>query len=144
MARLIGFFKGMRTADSALVCFGEARRREPDFNRARVGLAATLAGEGRLEDAKQELEKGLEYPGDLNILYLNLGLINRSMGDLDAAEANLKKAVSLDKTFVPARLDLAALYLSRGETDKAKEEIEAALGADPGNAEARRMLAEIH
>jgi pentatricopeptide repeat protein len=136
-------FKGMRSPDSAKVCFREALRREPAFNRARVSLAATLVAEGSLEDAKMELEKGLDYPYDLNMIYLNLGLINRELGDLDNAEANLRKAIDLDRSFLPARFDLAGLYLSRGEDGKARHEIEAILKIDPGDERARQMLRQV-
>jgi pentatricopeptide repeat protein len=133
-------YKGLQDADSAKVCFREALRRVPGFNRARVSLAAMLAAEGRLEDAKAELEEGLDYADDLGMIYINLGLIHRQTGDLDAAEANLKKAIEIDKTFIPPRFDLAGLYASEGESGKARREIEEILRIDPGNEQARRML----
>ena len=135
--------KGMQDPDSAMVCFREALRRAPGFNRARVSLAITLAAAGRLEDAKLELEEGLEHPDDLNMIYINLGLIYRQTGDIEAAEANLKKAVDLDDTFLPARFDLAGLYAAQGETGKARREIETILEIDPTNQQARRMLQSL-
>jgi tetratricopeptide (TPR) repeat protein len=136
-------FKGMREADSAMVCFREALRHAPGYNRARVGLAILLAGEGRLEEARSELEQGLNHSDDLNMIHINLGLIERQMGDLEAAEANLRKAVDLDEAFLPARFDLAGVYVSMGKTGRARRELEAILEIDPANPQARQMLTSL-
>ncbi len=135
--------KGMQDPDSAIVCFREALRHAPGFNRARVSLAITLAAEGRLDEARLELEKGLDHPDDLNLIYINLGLIYCQTGDLEAAEANLKKAVDLDETFLPARFDLAGVYVALGEKGKARREMESILEIDPANQQARRMLQSL-
>jgi Flp pilus assembly protein TadD len=135
--------KGVGDADSSEACFREALRRAPGYNRARVSLAVMLATAGRLEEARLELEKGIEYPVDLNMIYINLGLLHRQMGDLEAAETSFRKAVDLDRTFLPARFDLAGLYLSQGEKGKARREIEDILEIDPTNQQARQMLQSL-
>jgi pentatricopeptide repeat protein len=136
-------YRGAGHTDSAVVCFREALRHAPGFNRARVSLAVTLAGRGSLDESERELKEGLEYPEDLSLIYLNLGLLYRQTDDIEAAESNLRKAIETNAAFLPARFDLAALYVSQGKEAKAREQIESILEIDPANERARRMLQTI-
>jgi len=132
-------YQGTRNADSAAFWFREALKQEPAYTGARIALAAILASGGQLEDARLELESGLQYADETHIIHVNLGLINRKLGDLKKAESHFKAAIEAEPTFVPAMLDLADLYIAQGQQDKARGQLEAVLKIDPGNDRARRL-----
>lgn len=136
-------YQGTRNADSAAFWFRETLKRDPAYTGARIALSIIMAGRGQLEDARDELEAGLAYPNEIHIIHINLGLVNRQLGDLKKAESHFKAAIEAQPTFVPAMLDLADLYISQGETGKARKQLETALELDPANDRAKRLSTQI-
>jgi len=126
--------------NDAIANYREALKRMPSFNPARIGLAIALASGGKFEEAKRELESGLQYKFDLGAINTNIGILDRQIGDAASAEKHFKQAIAADPQYIPARLDLADLYAGRGDKAKARREVEAALRLDPTNAEAKRLL----
>ncbi|MFH1221244.1 MAG: tetratricopeptide repeat protein [Candidatus Eisenbacteria bacterium] len=129
--------------NDAIANYREALKRMPSFNPARIGLAIALASGGQFEEAKRELESGLQYKFDLGAINTNIGILDRQIGDAASAEKHFKQAIAADPQYIPARLDLADLYAGRGDKAKARREVEAALRLDPTNAEAKRLLGTL-
>jgi tetratricopeptide (TPR) repeat protein len=136
-------YQGTRNADSAAFWYRETLSRGPAYTSARIALASILASRGQLDEARLELETGLENTDETHIIHVNLGLISRQMGDLDTAESHFKEALEAEPGFTPAMLDLADLYIARGRQDRARRQIETALEVDPGNERARRLAESI-
>ncbi len=127
----------------ALEAYEQALRSVPAFAPARIGAAITYATGGDLARSKKVLEEGVQYGEDLPLIYTNLGIVCRKMGDERAAENSFKKAVEADPGYLPPRLDLARLYLAQGKRDEARAQAEHVLRLDPANPRARALLANI-
>jgi tetratricopeptide (TPR) repeat protein len=136
-------YQGTRNADSAAFWYREALNRDGSYADARIALATVLAGGGQPEEARRELERGLEYSRSLHIIHINLGLISRQLGDLSKAESHFNAALDAEPDFTPAMLDLAELYIAQNRHDKARRQLEAALRVDPGNDRARRLAESL-
>ncbi len=124
----------------ALDAYRQALLSVPAFNPARVSMAAVQAAGGDLAGARRILEEAARYEGDLPLVYTNLGVVCRKMGEEKQAEKYFRKAIEVEPAYIPARLDLARLYVAQGKRDKAREEAEEALRIDPGDARARALL----
>jgi predicted CXXCH cytochrome family protein len=74
----------------------------------------------------------------------NLGLLEQSLGRVDAAEAAYLRAIDLDPNWVPARVNLADLYRGLGREAEAGPHLEAAVRVAPDAAGAQYALALWH
>jgi tetratricopeptide (TPR) repeat protein len=136
-------YQGMRDYERAAETYRETLARSPHFNPARISLSVILVNDGRHEEARDELEMGLQYDSELHLIHTNLGIVERKMGNLKAAEEHFQEAIRLDAYFLAPRFDLTDLYLSKGEGKLAKEQLEAILRIDPANDRARRLIAGL-
>jgi tetratricopeptide (TPR) repeat protein len=136
-------YQGMREYDRAIECYRRALEISPSFNPARTSLATALVAGGRPEEAESELEKGLQYDYDLHMIHINLGILKRETGDIEAAEEHFKQAIKIDEYYLPVRFDLVDLYLSEGDRENARKELEAILKIDPANDRARRLMSTL-
>ncbi|MFH1312307.1 MAG: tetratricopeptide repeat protein [Candidatus Eisenbacteria bacterium] len=133
-------YQGLRDNDKAIECYREALKIHPGFNPARTSLAVILASGGQFEDAKRELEEGLGYEHEVHMVHINLGILNRQLGDFKASEKHFKEAIRIDAHYLPARFDLVNLYLANGDEEKGRKELEAILKIDPANDQARALI----
>jgi tetratricopeptide (TPR) repeat protein len=136
-------YQGMRDNEKAMECYREALKIHPGFNPARTSLAVMLATDGQLEDAKRELEKGLEYEHEVHMVHINLGILYRQLGDFKTSEKHFKEAIKINADYLPARLDLAKLYLANGDKQKGRKELETVLKIDPANDQAKSLMATL-
>ena len=127
----------------ALEAYREALGNAPYYAPPRVGAAIVHSRAGSLAEAKKVLEDGVVYGEDLPLIYTNLGIVNRNLGDEREAEKSFKKALEAEPAYVPARLDLARLYLAQGKQDEARAQAENVIRLDPNNAQARAILANL-
>jgi tetratricopeptide (TPR) repeat protein len=74
----------------------------------RLGLA--FEGQGRLDEAKAEMEKSLELRPNIPEVLNNLGTVFLKLGDRDNAMKVLEKAVTLRPNYSIARFNLAEAY----------------------------------
>ena len=92
--------------------FTQVIRRMPDLAIAYKGRAAAYYYDGRIELAKEDLQKALSLDVDLGGAHLYLGLIYKDEGDLQKAKHELTMAVN---TIHPIRerleLDIAQIDL---------------------------------
>jgi tetratricopeptide (TPR) repeat protein len=132
--------QGLRNTDEALRHYRETLDRFPGFSPARISLSVLLFTEGRLEDARDELEKGLAYRQDLHLVHTNLGVLERKLEDDKAAERHFLKAIEIDGYYLAPRFHLIDLYLAAGDADQTRKQVEAILRVDPANDRARALL----
>lgn len=128
--------------DLALEHYRLVLEREPDNERAVVGLARTLKDSRHLAEAAAALSRfveshprcGAEVPGWL-------GLIEDEAGEAAKAESAHRLGISLDPKSARLRNNLGYNLLSQGKRDQALEEFRAALQMDPRLEIARNNLA---
>lgn len=81
-----------REYPSAIEAFEQALKADPDFNRARVGLAEVLLGSGKSEEALEQLDAALASdPKDAAASFARGGLLLRR-GEYEAAAVALEDA----------------------------------------------------
>jgi tetratricopeptide (TPR) repeat protein len=127
----------------ALEAYTRALDMLPAYAPPRIGAAIAYSSQGDLAAAREVLENGVVYGQDLPLIYTNLGLVNRNMGDDKEAEKNFKRAVEAEPAYIPARLDLARLYLAQGKEREARKQAEDVIRLDPDNVQAQNILARI-
>ncbi len=102
--------------------------------------ATDLANAGRNTDAQLELEQfELRYPG-YAVPAIDLGLLARRQGKLDASETALQRATQLDADSAVAWSELGVTLRQEGKFTQARAAYARALSADPGYAPAYRNL----
>jgi Tfp pilus assembly protein PilF len=101
-------------------------------------LGGILAAEGRKREAISEFKKELEGEADrasrINS-YINIGLLNQELGNIEEAIGAFEKVIELDPTQAEAYAHLAQLYLTSGKPEMAAEieaRGESAGGSDAG------------
>jgi tetratricopeptide (TPR) repeat protein len=75
---------------------------------------------------------------------LNLGILLRSRGDLDEAEALFREALTYDRRFAPGYYQLGVVLEDRGRQDEAVKALRQATSADDTYAEAYYALSRIY
>ena len=75
---------------------------------------------------------------------LNLGILLRTRGDLDEAEALFREALTYDKHFAPGYYQLGAVLEQRDRMDDAVKALRQAISADAGYAEAYYALSRVY
>jgi tetratricopeptide (TPR) repeat protein len=75
---------------------------------------------------------------------LNLGILLRSRGELEEAEALFREALTYDKRFAPGYYQLGALLEQRGRMDEAVKALRQATSADSAYAEPYYALSRIY
>ena len=115
---------------------------EPSMGEAACALAKLLAGEGNLEQARNELQKALQVNGSLMCARnLSIGVLG-GLGQFDDAYAEASQWVDDDAQSMEA---LQALSLAAGRLGKADEALKAAdkaLSLDKNNVRSLRLKAE--
>ena len=74
------------------------------------------------------------------LTYYQLGIVERNLGGLDAAQASLETATRLRPRLIEAILELGNLLIVRQEFAAAKETLQRAVEVAPENAEAHNLL----
>ena len=109
----------------------EAQRLLPKLAGPHVDLAQALRMQGRLEEARGVVNRGLEVAPANAALWEEGGLVLRGQGDLPAAQAALEKARTLDPKAVRARLALSAIQRQKGDVAGALAELREAVRLQP-------------
>jgi tetratricopeptide (TPR) repeat protein/predicted AlkP superfamily phosphohydrolase/phosphomutase len=132
-------WQGMRDNDRAAEYYRRTIDRSPGFGPARISLSVLLVGKGQLEEAKHVLEGGLEHGHELHLIHTNLGIIEKQMGNLEAAEKHFKSALEIDEYYLAAYFDLVDLYIAEDEKGRALKLLDEVLRVDPANDKARAL-----
>ncbi|QEH34313.1 tetratricopeptide repeat protein [Aquisphaera giovannonii] len=122
--------------------YRDALALDPGLDKARLGLARSLAKLHRDEEAIAEYEAYLAAnPSDPAGL-LGLGEIRLNRGELDQARSLVGRALEIEPANPVAAKQLAALEVRRGDLPAALEHLTAAIKGDPLDVDAlyQRML----
>ncbi|MFO0903149.1 MAG: tetratricopeptide repeat protein [Pirellulales bacterium] len=119
----------------------EAARLLPTNYDNLFGLAISLTGMGRHEDAVRCYRRGLELRPNSTEAHNDLGVSYERMGDLSMAEQSFRRALELAPDFPVAARNLGALLLQQGRDVEALPLLEQALASDPRSETARRHVA---
>lgn len=90
-----------------------------------------VAEAGMLEVAAEYYDVAVGIDRKDPLLWLNLGTLQRKLGDVNKAASSFARALSLDATNANAHYNLAAVLDEMGKYDEAVEEYRLALTLDP-------------
>lgn len=102
--------------------------------------AETLIGEGKLDEAKANIEEQLRANPKSIEGYNLLGIVCASQKDYTAARNAFDKALSLDPASTKTRNNLGNLYVALGKLDLGEAEFRKVLRSDPANRDANYNL----
>ena len=94
--------------------------------------------------AVAEIEDALKIDPTESRVYLNLGAVRMTRGDVQEAEASFRKALSLDPSSVNAHLAFANFLWASRRPSEAENEIKQVLAAQPRHLLANRMLGTLY
>ncbi len=114
--------------------------KSPNKARPYVGMARALVEEGRPNDARQALERGLRNDPNNYDLRMNLGVLLLQLGDAAGALQHLDLALAAGRETPDVRNNIGAAHYRMGRTGQALAGFRRALELDPCFYNARRNL----
>ncbi len=108
-----------------------------------VSLAETYRKMGLLDDARQIINKGLEYHPGFAPAYIVLGRVECQLELLDASHRSFSRALELDPESLAALVGFARLQLIRKETEEARRLLLQARSLSPADPVINKMLLEL-
>jgi predicted CXXCH cytochrome family protein len=112
-----------------------------------VRALATVPAEAMNEQQRSHFLEGVEEyrlaqmaNAERPEAHLNLGWLEASQGDTEAAERHYRRAIERDPRFIPAYVNLADLYRAQGRESEGEEQLRHALEIDPEVAEIHHSL----
>lgn len=105
-----------------------------------ANLAATVAAQGRAEEALGLYERALALDPEHAGAHNNLGLALVELGRLEEAEERFRRALELDPASADARHNLGLVAARQGRHEEAARHQQEALGLDPYRADAELAL----
>lgn len=114
-----------------------------DRSNARAHYAHGLAlAQGRQSsEALVSFETAVALESDFTDAWINLGVLQKELGDLEAADQSYKRALALNPDDAIAHNNYGNLALSKGDVSSAVSAYEHAVQLDPGYADAKVNLA---
>jgi choline-sulfatase len=100
---------GAQQWEEASVELGKCLELNPQFDQAMLGLARALIFQGKNDEAKQWVQKAIQYNPENYRAWYQMGFID-ARTDKQAAIADYEKAVAIQGNFAPLRRDLGMLY----------------------------------
>ena len=120
--------------------FQTALALDDSLSAAHGGLAWCYVARKQTGAAKREFERALQLdPGDQDN-HLNLALLNRQMGDVQASIEHCRGALAINDNLVPAHRLLAADLETLGRWEEAADRLRIILSLDPNDVDAREKL----
>jgi tetratricopeptide (TPR) repeat protein len=134
---------GVEDYSEAIRLHTELIRKHPDNALAHyhLGFAEGMMGNKRAEVSEYQRAAALGLK-DWD-LFLNLGLAQLEVGELDAATDSLRQAVRLGENHAESHFNLALAYERRGLVSDAERETLASLRLNPRQPDARNLLGVI-
>lgn len=96
-----------------------------------VAVARRASNEGRLQEAAGAYRTAIERSPNSAFLHRELGLVERSLGNVDQAWEQFRQAFGLDPFDAASVAQMAAIVESRGELDEALRLFDQSLGIEP-------------
>ena len=134
---------GVEDYSEAIRLHTEVIRKHPDNALAHyhLGFAEGMMGNRKAEVSEYQRSAALGLKNwDL---FLNIGLAQLEIGELDAATDSLRQAVLLGENHAESHFNLALAYERRGMHADAERETLASLRLNPGQPDARNLLGVI-
>jgi tetratricopeptide (TPR) repeat protein len=126
----------------AIQNYRAALERDPNLDKARLGLAQQLGKARRYDEAEQEYRTYLKHKPDDSTALLGLGRNAFLQGDIDAARKYFESAVKANPRQSDALKELGQIDLRLGRFQQACETLERLTQIDPFDAEARYTYAQ--
>ncbi len=140
---LAGLARARGDHATALDQLQRAVEADPHRTSARIGLGASLARAGALEDARMQILTALVLDPKSVDGFNNLGAILHALGRDAPALAAFERASSLDPGSAAAHANRGAVLLGLGRMEAAKSAFELALALDPNDVHASHGLRRI-
>ncbi|PWU15906.1 MAG: hypothetical protein C5B50_14450 [Verrucomicrobia bacterium] len=112
----------------------------PELPQSRTEIIRSLIREGRLDEAKVQIEKALQLQPDDEEAHSNLGNVLHTMGRLDEAIAQYQQAIRIKPDFAVAYLNLGNVQIEKGRPDQAIASYRKAIEISPDFAGAQSSL----
>ena len=121
--------------------FRTAVAKAPGMLAARRGLAMSLSGRGRLQQAADVWREACRLNAERAEAFIELGRGEHAAGDLEAALAAFNTAVRLEPGNATAHLELGLFFEAVGRIDPALAQVRIAHRLDPGDPRLRVRIA---
>ena len=134
LIELYGFSTILRnfTWDNDRSLWEDTVAKSPHKARPYDALGVALIGEGKLEEARQSLQRAVELAPQGGQAYINLGLVYSKEGKIEEAIATYQKALPLNPRLMPEiHNNLGVIYLQMGRMEKAEESFRKAIEIRP-------------
>lgn len=105
--------------------------RVPDKAKDALRKAHEAAGKGKLDEARNEIDKALKIEPRYSDAVAFRGVIEMQSGNLSAAGASLNEAIQLDPNNAVAHVAMGSLYNLQNRFEEATREIRRGLTLDP-------------
>jgi putative PEP-CTERM system TPR-repeat lipoprotein len=122
---------GLKQFAEAQVALAEADRLRPDDLRAKVASANILVGQGKLDEAEQEVDNALARRPDAADAQVLKGELRRYRRDSEGAVGHFTKALEIDPENVGARIARGAALIEVNRDDEADQDIQSVLRRFP-------------
>jgi tetratricopeptide (TPR) repeat protein len=130
-------------SNDAIVAFREALRRDADMVEAHSALGLALAGKGRVEAGKRELQRAIQIRPRYTQARVNLGVLFAKQGKVADARAQYDAVLRIEPENAAAHLNLGKLASLEGNKAAAQQHYRAALRSEPRNAVAHFNLGNL-
>lgn len=132
-----------RYAD-AEVCYRQIQESVAQYPGAQVMLGFVLKAQGRVDEARQILERAVVLAADDADGHYILASLLETTGPRDVEISHLQRAIALRPNFEHARRQLIAAFAKSGRHDEATRLCEASIAALPNSAELHYYRSNLH
>jgi tetratricopeptide (TPR) repeat protein len=113
--------------------YATATQKQSPKSAAKFPQVQSLIEQGRLAEAKSQIQEEIRRDPNSADGYIELGVIESAEGDYANAVATLQKALQLAPNSTKAHNDLGNVYVSQKRVDLAEKEFRIVLRLDPAN-----------
>jgi tetratricopeptide (TPR) repeat protein len=120
--------------------FATAPQKQPQKGEAKFSQLQLLIQQGRLDEAKSQIQEEIRRDPSNADAYIELGVIESAQSDFANAAAALEKAIQLAPNSTRAHNDLGTVYVNQKKVDAAEKEFRTVLRLEPANRDANYNL----
>jgi len=115
-----------------MAAYRHALQLDPTLGKAEVNLGTLLARQGRLEEARSHLERGVTLDPQSAVGQVNLGQLHQLEGRAEESLSAYKRALAIDRSHLSARESAAYLLYGLGRRIQARAQLDSVSGSGPG------------
>jgi len=116
----------------------------PDSAQGHYFLGAAFQGEGKFQQARQEMERALGLSSNMPLVLHGLTMVSLNLGDLHLAEAYAQRSVNAQPANPSERMLLSSILLREAKTSEALKQLGIVEKQDPQNIQLHIMLAQAY